>query len=111
MKRSRKEPRFIHRIVERLRREYHPTQVILFGSYAYGRPSNESDVDLLIVKETTKPFYQRMFEVRRALSPLLRRQPFDPIVMTPRELQQRLARGDQFFESIMTKGKTLYASG
>ena len=100
--------RLVGRIVTRLRDAYHPSQVILFGSYAYGRPTRDSDVDLLIIKETTRPFYQRLFEVRKLVSPLVRQQPFDPIVLTPKELTKRLARGDQFLQQIVRKGKLLY---
>lgn len=102
--------RMIGRVVERLRKEYQPTQVILFGSYARGRPRRDSDVDLFIVKNTPKPFYQRLLEVRQLVSPLLNGCPFDSIVVTPRELRRRLARGDQFIREIVTKGKLVYGS-
>ena len=42
----------IRRIVDRVVAEYAPRQVILFGSYAHGTPDRDSDIDLLIVKET-----------------------------------------------------------
>jgi len=100
--------RVIRRVVERLRKDYQPLQVILFGSYAYGRPTSESDLDLLIVKETTKRFHQRLFDVRRLVSPVLNGQPFEPIVITPTELRRRLKKGDQFFQEIMRKGKLVY---
>jgi len=100
--------RMIARVVKRLRNDYRPKQVFLFGSYARGSPRRDSDVDLLIVKKTAKPFYRRLFEVRRLVSPLLKGRPFDPIVMTPREVQQRLAKGDQFIRAIVTKGKLVY---
>ena len=102
------EEELVQRVVHRLRARYQPLQIILFGSYAYGRPHKDSDLDLLIVKETEKPFLQRLFEVRRLMSPLLDGYPFDPIVMTPRELKRRLQRGDQFFQEIVQKGKLLY---
>ena len=92
----------------RLREPYQPSQVFLFGSYAQGRQTRDSDLDLLIIKATAKPFFQRLFEVRRLLFPLLRDQPFDPIVMTPQELERRLARGDQFLQEIVRKGKLVY---
>ena len=100
--------RMIARVVERLRRDYQPKRMILFGSHARGRHRRDSDVDLFIVKETPKPFYQRLFEVRKLVSPLLKGHPFDPIVVTPRELRQRLAKGDQFVREIVTKGKPVY---
>lgn len=110
-RRARNGTRVIRRVVERLRRDYHPLQVILFGSYAAGRPRNDSDLDLLIVKDTAKSFHQRLFEVRQLVSPVLKGQPFEPIVVTPKELRQRLAKGDQFFEQIVTSGKSVYGGG
>jgi predicted nucleotidyltransferase len=108
MKRPRNGAKLVGRIVTRLRDTYHPSSVILFGSYAHGRPTRDSDLDLLIIKATSKPFSQRLFEVRRLVSPLVRRQPFDPIVLTPTELNERLARGDQFLQEIVRKGKLVY---
>ena len=100
----------VNRVVTRLRQTYHPTQVILFGSYAYGHPTRDSDIDLLIIKETRKPFYERMVEVRKLVSSVVRGHPFDPIVMTPAEVERRLARGDQFLQEIVTKGKRVYCN-
>lgn len=109
MKRTTNGNRLVRRVVRRLERTYHPTRVILFGSYAYGKPTKDSDIDLLIIKRTRKPFHRRLYEVRRLLFPLLRDQPFDPIVMTPQEVERRLARGDQFIREIVTEGKLVYA--
>ena len=108
MSRLRNGARLIGRVVRRLGSTYHPKQIILFGSYAQGRHTKESDVDLLIVKDTAKSFHQRLFEVRRLVSPVLQGHPFDPIVVTPKELKQRLDRGDQFFQEILAKGKLVY---
>ena len=98
----------IPRIVATLKSRYHPQQIILFGSYAWGRVHRDSDIDLLIVKQTSKPFFQRLLNVRRLVSKQRRGYPFDPLVVTRRELQQRLARGDQFFQQIVTQGRVLY---
>jgi predicted nucleotidyltransferase len=111
MRRSQRAGRTIRRIVERLRQTYQPERVILFGSYAYGRPTRDSDLDLLIVKDTTKSFFQRMFEVRQLISPLRRGYAVEPIVVTPHELKKRLTKGDQFFLEIIQKGKQLYVRG
>ena len=88
MKRPVNSARVIHRVVKRLREAYHPTQVILFGSYAEGCPTNDSDIDLLVVKETAKSFYQRLYEARRLVSPVLKGHPVDLIVVTPGELKR-----------------------
>jgi predicted nucleotidyltransferase len=109
MKGNRKIKRIIQRVVNTLKKAYFPEQVILFGSYAEGTAHRNSDIDLLIVKETKQPFFQRLVEVRRLVSDERRGYAFDPIVMTPRELQRRLARGDQFFKTIVSNGKVLYA--
>lgn len=110
MKQRRQAQRVIRRIVERLQADYQPVRVILFGSYADGKPHRDSDLDMLIVKQTRKPFHQRLFEVRQLVSPVLEGHPFDPIVMTPRELRRRLDRGDQFLRAIVRKGKAVYGA-
>ena len=102
--------RLVRRIVCRLQRSDQPTQVILFGLYAHGRPTKDSDADLLIVKRTARPFYRRLFDVRKLISPILQGHPFDPIVVTPKELQRRLAKGDQFLHEVVTKGKLVYGN-
>ena len=99
----------IRRIVEALTKEYQPERIILFGSYVSGKPRPDSDIDLLIIKETERPFFDRLTEVRRIASDARRGYPFDPLVMTPKELKTKLARGDQFFEEIMSTGSVLYA--
>jgi predicted nucleotidyltransferase len=99
----------IQRIAQVLAREYQPERIILFGSYAYGQPDRASDIDLLIVKQTDLPFHKRWAEVCRIVSDLRRGIPFSPFVITPKELEQRLALRDPFFQEILEKGKTLYA--
>ena len=98
----------IDNIVSRLRRDYEPEQIILFGSYAYGNPNDESDLDLLIVKETNEPILARWSNVRKLVSDLRKGFGFSPIVITPSELEKRLGKGDQFFEEILSRGKKLY---
>jgi len=96
-------------IVEKIKDSYQPDKIILYGSYAYGKPDNDSDIDLLIIKQTDeRPIDRRVF-VRRLLSGLRRGYPFSSIVVTPEELKRRLEIGDQFFWEIVTKGEVLYA--
>ncbi len=99
----------LERIVAVLKKHYEPEKIILFGSYAYGQPGEESDIDLLIIKETDKPFFQRLAELRKIVSESRRGYAFEPVVLTPKELKERLKRGDQFFQTIMEKGTVLYA--
>ena len=98
----------IRRITEILKRRYRPEQMILFGSYAAGTTHKDSDIDLLVVKTTTKPFFRRLVEVRRLVAEARRGYPFDPVVLTPVELKHRLAIGDQFLRDILQHGRVLY---
>lgn len=98
----------VKRIVEALKAQYRPIRIILFGSQASGTANEESDIDLLIIKNTQKPFFKRLAEVRRLVSDQRQGYPFDPIVLTPQELQGRLSKGDQFLQNILTKGQPLY---
>jgi predicted nucleotidyltransferase len=84
--------------------------VILFGSHAWGQPTDDSDIDLLILKETSDRFIDRWVKVRELISDPTRRIPVEPIVMTPEELDRRIARGDQFFRDIVARGRLLYAA-
>jgi len=100
----------IRRIVRRIAEEYAPERVILFGSYAYGSPGPDSDIDLLIVKVTADRFIDRLTAVRRILSDPNRTVPVETIVLTPAELSEHLAKGDQFLAEIVEKGRVLYAA-
>ncbi len=100
----------IQEIVRRLVAEYTPQKVVLFGSYAYGEPDEDSDIDLLIIKDTSERFLERSARVRKVVAGAHRRIPFEPIVLTPQELKQRLEIGDQFIAEIFQKGEILYAA-
>jgi predicted nucleotidyltransferase len=100
----------LNKIVSQVVNAYRPEKIILFGSYAYGEPDADSDLDLLIIKATSERFIERWIHVRRIVSDPKRTIPFEPIVLTPEEVTERLAIGDQFIEEIIQKGQVLYAS-
>ena len=100
----------LDKIVRQVVETYRPEKIILFGSYAYGQPSADSDLDMLIIKKTSERFIDRWINVRQIVSDPKRSIPFEPIVLTPNELEERLAIGDQFIEEIVTKGQVLYAA-
>lgn len=100
----------IQNILKKLIADYAPQKVILFGSYAYGDPRPDSDIDLLIIKDTSDRLIDRWVEVRRVLSDPGRKFPLETLVLTPQEVSGRLAAGDQFVAEIMEKGKVLYAA-
>lgn len=103
-------PEPVQDIVEKIVSKYKPQTVILFGSYAWGNPRPDSDVDLLIVKDTSDRPIDRWVEVRRILSDPNRRLPLETLVLTPQEIADRLAIGDQFVAEIVEEGKVLYAA-
>ncbi len=94
------------RAVRRIARVLRPQKIILFGSYAYGNPDPDSDVDLLVVMKTNASRTERYLAVSR----LLRPRPFsvDIIVKTPQETKTAFKSGDFFIEEIYTQGKVLY---
>lgn len=107
---SEKAKGIIQSILEKLVAGYSPEKVILFGSHAYGDPRPESDIDLLIIKETTERFIDRWVTVRHILSDPERTVPLETLVLTPEEVSTRLALGDQFLAEIIEKGEVLHAA-
>ncbi|OIN92090.1 MAG: nucleotidyltransferase domain-containing protein [Anaerolineae bacterium CG03_land_8_20_14_0_80_58_20] len=96
-------PQAVKKIVETLK----PEKIILFGSYAYGNPTPDSDVDLLVIMNTTAKQTERYLAVSRVLSP--RQFPVDIIVKTPAEIKYALPNKENFFiREIILRGKTLY---
>lgn len=100
----------IQEIVRRLVAGYAPEKIILFGSYAYGKPDADSDIDLLVIKATRERFFERLDSVRRVAAGTHPHIPFEPIVLTPKEVEQRLKAGDQFVGEILERGEVLYAA-
>jgi predicted nucleotidyltransferase len=102
--------KIIQNILEKLLTGYAPQKVILFGSYAHGSPRPDSDIDLLIIKETPERFIDRWVSVRRILSDPERTVSLEVLVLTPQEVDNRLDTGDQFLAQITKRGKVLYAA-
>ena len=90
---------------KRLVAEYRPQRVVLFGSYAEGTQTADSDVDLLIVMPFDGKPVHKSVEMRLKLRPPF---PVDLIVRTPEVVRQRLDMGDTFLRGILEKGKVLY---
>ncbi len=100
----------IQRIVNRLVAAYRPQRIILFGSFAYGVPTDDSDIDMLIIRESGESPFERRVRVRRLVADPERSLPFSPLVLTPAELAQRLRLEDPFYKEILSRGKVLYAT-
>ena len=94
-------------VVAQMVERFHPQQVVLFGSYAYGTPTPDSDVDLLVVMETSLRHVEQAVEIRKAVDfPF----PVDLLVQTPQHIAERVALGDVFLREVLTKGVVLYTT-
>lgn len=90
--------------------QYHPVKVILFGSCAYGKLDEDSDIDLLIIKETQESFIDRWTTVGNILAEAHPSIPVDTLLLTPQEVNKQVTMGDQFIIEILEKGKLLYTA-
>ena len=113
-----RDPRYpIHKIADQffpylqvLVEQFHPEQVILFGSYAYGEPTPDSDVDLLVIKDIADSSVSDATSIRRAIRHLrhsVANLPFDIMVRAPDDWQRRIRNGDSFHSEIDQRGLRL----
>jgi len=87
--------------------KFQPQEVILFGSYAYGKPSEHSDVDLLIIKPLKQSPVREAISIRKAWRPVRDTAgalPFNLIVTSPEDHQCRLSHSAGFYEEIVKRG-------
>ncbi len=85
--------------------EFHPQRIVLFGSHARGTPTQDSDVDLLVVM----PFEGKPWKVAAEIRGRVRAGfPLDLVVRTPQQVRERLSRGDTYMETLMREGKVLH---
>ena len=99
-------PANIKHAAQKIANAVKPQKIILFGSFAYGHPTPDSDVDLLIVTERAQNRHACSKEISELLYP--RPFPVDLLVRTPKEIAERLKLRDCFIQEVMTKGKVLY---
>jgi predicted nucleotidyltransferase len=96
--------RLIRRYARAIAEEFQPDKIILFGSYAWGTPHQDSDVDLLVVMPARNQHDQAVRIRWRLAAPF----PLDLIVRTPKQMNWRLDEGESFTTTIVSKGKVLY---
>jgi predicted nucleotidyltransferase len=99
--------RVIRALANQIARKFSPDEIILFGSYAYGKPSPWSDVDLLVVMDTPRGELETSLEIVESLPPILFS--LDILARNRQAIDQRTAMGDPFMREITSKGKMLYA--
>jgi predicted nucleotidyltransferase len=97
----------IRAIGQRLKKEYHAERVILFGSYAAGQATEDSDVDLLVIAPTSEPFLQRRAMVKRLIRDLRNGLAVAPIVLTSQEIEKQVRLRDPFILNVLEEGVEL----
>ena len=96
----------IQRYCDAIVRAFRPERIILFGSYAYGKPHQDSDVDVLVVMPRAKRHGRRpSLAIRRSIAAGF---PVYILVKEPREMARRLREGDSFLREITEKGRVIY---
>lgn len=104
---------YIPLIVEKLL-PTQPEKIILFGSYAYGNPTDSSDLDILVVtsdKIIPSSFSEKSkiyLKISQAISDIKKEFPVDLIVHTKAMHQQFVKDNSLFSRELLTKGKVLY---
>src|SRR5256714_13707417 len=97
----------IEDLAARIALEFKPEKIVLFGSYAYGHPTSDSDVDLLVVLKFDGKPVRKAIEIRNRLNPRL---PLDLLVRTPEQIVNRVVQNDWFIREILERGRILYAA-
>lgn len=95
----------INNIIENIKANYRPEMIMLFGSYATGKATKESDIDILLVKETDKHPIWRRVEVQLAVNANV---PLDILVYTPQEFDRFIKDKNSFLYNIYTSGKIVF---
>jgi predicted nucleotidyltransferase len=98
----------IERYCAAIAREFSPQRIVLFGSYAWGKPTADSDVDLMIVLPKTRGSKRPSLEIRQRVNAGF---PVDILVRPPKEIARRLREGDSFITEIMAHGRVMYEAG
>lgn len=97
----------IRNLAHRIGQIFKPERVILFGSYAYGTPTVDSDVDLLVIMHHDGRNSEQAVEILHGIGPRI---PVDLLVRTPQEVEQRLSWNDFFLQQVTKRGEVLYES-
>jgi predicted nucleotidyltransferase len=96
--------RLIRRFARQVAERFRPDKIVLFGSYAYGVPHADSDVDILVIMPARNELDQA-FKIRCEVPTQF---PMDLLVFKPQHVKWRLEERESFLTEVMTKGKILY---
>ena len=97
--------KYIQDLCKQIVRVADPQKIILFGSYVYGQPNEDSDIDLLVVKSFEGHPWDQAAKLRLQIETEM---PLDLLVRTPEYVAQRISMGDSFMQEITGQGAVLY---
>ena len=92
---------------ERIAQEFQPERIILFGSYAYGTPNDDSDIDILVVLPFKGKSMRKALEIISKINPKI---PVDLLVRTPEQVENRISNNDWLMREVFEKGRMLYVA-
>ncbi len=97
--------REVEELGRRIAEEFDPERIILFGSYAYGAPREDSDVDLLVILPYEGSGFRKSVEILQRVRPQF---PIDLIARRPEDTQRRFREGDPLIREVLERGRVLY---
>jgi len=97
----------IKQLSDTIAREFHPKKIVLFGSHAWGIPTSDSDVDILVILPFEGKNWRMASTIRERVHPAF---PLDLLVRTESQINERLNHHDTFFTEVMVKGRVLHES-
>jgi predicted nucleotidyltransferase len=100
--------RQIETYAEDVARQFRPLKIVLFGSYAYGNPTKDSDVDLMVVVPKDSSGVRNRERAMAIRSAIPKSFPLDLLVKDPEDISWRLEEGDCFLQDVFSKGRVLY---
>ncbi|MCL5104227.1 MAG: nucleotidyltransferase domain-containing protein [Armatimonadetes bacterium] len=98
----------IQELSQKIAADFDPDRIILFGSYAYGTASDESDVDLLVILPFEGKSFRKSLEILNKVDP---RFPVDLIARRPDDTARRYAEGDPLIRDALDRGAVVYERG
>ena len=88
--------------------KYHIQKALLFGSFARGSQSQKSDIDLILIKETEEPYFERYAGILQDLYKAVKGRDIEVLIYTPEELDRISHR--RFIQRAWQEGKVIYES-
>lgn len=95
----------IQDLCNRIVQEFQPERIILFGSYASGNPTPDSDVDILVVLPFEGKNLYKSLEILNRTNPAF---PIDLLARRPEDTERRYREGDPLIREALDRGKVLY---